>query len=168
MNLQKSLKERLESAQRIAIMGIGSELLADDSAGILIIESLQRDFKKKKPSVPVTLINGCTVPENFTGVIRKFNPTHIILIDIVDAGKKSGTCMVLNADEELKSVSFSTHRLPLKVMIEYLRASISCSVTLIGIQPKTIRFNMPVSLPVKKAVKEVTSTLTKVIRSIVP
>jgi Ni,Fe-hydrogenase maturation factor len=48
-------------------------------------------------------------------------------------------------------VSFSTHILPLKILVDYLVEVTGCAVTVIGIQPKLLEFAYPMTNAVKAA-----------------
>ena len=43
-DLEIALEDRLKSAERIVVLGIGSELRGDDIAGILVAEDQRREF----------------------------------------------------------------------------------------------------------------------------
>ncbi|HBC86219.1 MAG TPA: hydrogenase 3 maturation endopeptidase HyCI [Lentisphaeria bacterium] len=147
--LKKLLKARLEQAERVAIVGVGSELRADDIAGTLAVDHLGKLLRKKKTYCGFRLLQGCTAPENITGEIRKYNPTHLIMIDAADLEAKPGTISLIKP-EELSGASFSTHMMPLEVMINYVLQSVKCEIIMIGIQPKVLEFG-------KKSSKEVQS-----------
>ena len=159
--LKTSLKLRIEGADRIAVLGIGSRLRADDAVGMLVAENIEKHLKKtcRKPEVKVFF--GETAPENLTGEIKKFKPTHLIIIDSGDTGKKPGTITVISPEEET-GVSFSTHQLPTGILIDYLLKFIECRVTVIVIQPKTLTFNHPLSKEATGAVKALSSTLSQI------
>ena len=53
-----------------------------------LIERLDKTF----------LINGGSVPENFTGLIKKLDPSHIILIDASLMKKEAGEINIVNKD----------------------------------------------------------------------
>ena len=42
------LKNKLKDAQRVAVLGIGSQLRADDAAGLLIAKEIKIYIKSKK------------------------------------------------------------------------------------------------------------------------
>lgn len=142
-NFQSLLKNQLLNAKRIAIFGIGSEIRADDVVGVLVAENLQKNPPKGKNYEFKVFIGG-TAPENFTGDIKKFNPTHLIIIDAADLGKDPGEIALINP-EEIGGTSFSTHRMPTKMLAEYIKQYINCEVIIIGIQPKVLNFGEPVS-----------------------
>ncbi len=117
-------------------MGIGSELRADDAAGLSVAVRMEK-ILKDNPNIKAYC--GGVNPENLTGEIKKFNPSHIIIIDSADFGEKPGEVKIIQ-QQDIRGASFSTHQLPLKFLIDYLKESLACEIVLIGIQPKTISF----------------------------
>lgn len=158
--LKTILKDKLKDAKRIALLGVGSELRADDVAGLQVAESLLKFRPKKKIGFKVFI--GETAPENLTGEIRRFKPTHLILVDSVDVKKKPGS-IVLIAPEESAGISFCTHRLPIKIMTDFLTQDLHCEVVIIGIQPKTLEFNQPPSKFLGASVKKVVQFIKEVL-----
>ena len=117
MNIKKELKKRLKGAKRIAVLGVGSELRADDAAGMLVAKNLANK------NVEVFLAGAA--PENFTGAIKKIKPTHVIIIDCADMKKKPGSVLLIDP-ARVSGVSFSTHTLPLNILAGYLIKDINC------------------------------------------
>jgi len=156
--LEKFLKNRLKSAKKIALLAIGSEFRADDAAGLLVAQKLS---SRKKNSRKFKIFIGATAPENLTGDIRRFKPSHILLIDSVDFNEKPGSIVVLSPRDIGDGVSFSTHKMPAKVLMRYFSQSLECDPVLIGIQPASIEFGKPPSKAVLSAVREVASALLK-------
>jgi len=137
--IQKILKDRLKNAQRVAVLGIGSQLRSDDAAGLIIAKGLKAFIKDKKKKSLLKVFLGETAPENLTGQIKKFKPTHLIVIDAVDFHLKTGALRVVDICEEA-GVSFSTHRVPIGILRDYLHKSIGCETILIGMQPGSTEF----------------------------
>ncbi|MBF0522934.1 MAG: hydrogenase maturation peptidase HycI [Candidatus Omnitrophica bacterium] len=160
--LKAAIRTRLKNAKKIALLGVGSELRGDDAAGILIAESLQNIPLKTESKLQFQVFIGSTAPENLTGAIRKFGPTHLIIVDAADIGQKIGTVKLISPDETA-GFSSSTHNLPMKIFAKYLTISLGCEVILIGIQPGKIHFNTLPSLEIKEAVKYVSQTIAEVI-----
>jgi len=158
-NLKLKLKNRLVNVKRLAVLGIGSDLRADDAAGMLIAEKVS---KSQVTSHKFKVFLGETAPENFTGVIKKFKPTHLVIIDSADMGKKAGDVLLIEP-KNVVGISFSTHSLPLNIMADYISKDINCEVVIIGIQPKTIEFGKPVSKEVVKAVKYTADVIRDII-----
>lgn len=161
-NLRNNLKNNLIGAKKIAILGVGSELRADDVAGILVSQQLEKDAKRISRSIELKVFLGYTAPENLSGEIKKFKPTHVMIIDTADIGKKPGDVAVFTP-EDSGGISFSTHKLPIKVLAQYLLQSFECKVIIIGIQPKILDFGKAVSKEVKTAVSDVSKAIKDVI-----
>ncbi len=142
------LRKRLKNAERVAVLGIGSELRADDVAGVLVAKQIKKLAAKEKNLTKFKVFIGATAPENLTGEIKKFKPSHLIIVDAADLGTKAGEIKVMNADE-IGGISFCTHSLPIKVMTDYLLKSFNFEITIIGIQPKNLSTG---TLPSKEAI----------------
>jgi len=123
------LRYRLTGAKRIAIVGIGDELLPTDRLGMLAAQEIR---SLNLPGLKVFLAG--TVPETVTGPIRTFCPDNILLLDAADMGINPGTADVLPS-ETIGAGLLSTHALPLSIVIEYLEKETGATVTLLGIQP---------------------------------
>ena len=158
-DLKSQLKARLRNAKNILLLGVGSDLRGDDAAGMLVAERL-KNFKGKKNRFKVLF--GSTAPENLTGEIKRLEPEHIIIVDSADIAKKAGSVVLLKP-QELRGVTFSTHQLPLSIMVNYLMQSIDCEVTVIGIQPKNLKFGFSLSREVTKAVDSVAGAIREAI-----
>lgn len=121
------------------MLGVGSLLRADDAAGLMITRELKNYIKGKKVKGCLKVFLGETAPENLTGQIKKYKPTHLIIIDAVDFHLKTGSLRVVNISHEA-GVSFSTHRVPVGILRDYLYKSIQCETILVGIQPESTEF----------------------------
>ncbi|MCX5678164.1 MAG: hydrogenase maturation protease [Candidatus Omnitrophica bacterium] len=161
--LRKTLKNRFHNAEKIAVLGIGSDLRADDVSGMLAARSLKDKLSKRKARVPVKIFFGETAPENLTGEIKKFKPSHLIMIDTIDAGKRAGSIYLFKPEDVGGGASFSTHKMPAKILIDYLVNSCGCQATVIGIQPKRIDFGKAVSKSVETAAEKVAVILAETI-----
>ena len=158
-SLKDELTVRLKGAKRVAVLGVGSELRGDDIAGIFVLESLKKSKKKLKRGIKLKTFEGSTAPENLTGEIKTFKPTHLIIVDTADIGEKPGTVLLLRADEVGRGVSFSTHKIPPKILIDYFAHSLKCEIVIIGIQPKSISFGKSASKDVIESSKSVASSI---------
>jgi hydrogenase 3 maturation protease len=156
--LKSSLKTKLKNAKKIAVLGIGSELRGDDAAGMLVAEKLQ---KTNNTSSALKVFFGSTAPENLTGAIKDYKPTHILIIDSADTGNTAGTAIIIEP-EKLNGISFCTHRLPTNIMTNYLEQSLNCKTIIIGIQPKNMEFCGKISPELKKSV----NSLVKIIKEV--
>lgn len=157
MDLKKTLEKALKGCKRLAVLGVGSELRGDDVAGMVAAEIL---LKAKRKNIAVFL--GATAPENFTGEIKRFKPTHLFIIDAADTSAKPGTIDLISP-EVVGGVSFSTHMMPLKIMVDYMKQEIVCETWIIGIQPAVLKFGSKPSKVVIDAAIEVAKTILQLV-----
>jgi hydrogenase 3 maturation protease len=148
--------------RRVVIVGVGSEFRGDDAAGVLVA----RNLKKSVKSPNVLIIEAGVAPENFTSEIRKFKPSHVILIDAADFKAKPGTVRLFKDLSAAIGQSISTHKLSLSILSDYLRDQTSAKVLLIGIQPAGAEMGGKMRKEVKDAVDEVTEALAKNMHSL--
>jgi hydrogenase 3 maturation protease len=123
------LRQRLGTARRIAIVGIGDEHSGFDRIGMLVARQIDG---MHIPGVRVFFAG--IVPESMTGPIRTFQPDHVILADAADMGASPGTIAVIDP-ERIIGEHFSTHALPLSAVMEFIEHDAGTTVTLLGIQP---------------------------------
>ena len=156
------LKEKLRGAEKIAVLGAGSVLRSDDAAGVCVIQQMKAAFASVNHSA-LLLCEGETAPENYSGSIRRFCPSHLLVVDAADLGKQPGDVAEIRP-EDVGGPTFCSHMLPLRVMIDYLRQETGAEVTLLGIQSKSIAFDGEMSKEVESTVAALSSVLERVIR----
>ena len=139
------------SAPRIAMLGIGNELLGDDAAGVAVARALAPIFAGKDRFL---IIEGGLAPENFSGNLRRFKPDLVLLIDAAQMNETPGTIRWLDW-EETSGLSASTHTLPPYILSKYLTSELGCRVALLGIQPEKMDLEAPLSPCVSKAVESI-------------
>ncbi len=161
MNLDTFFADWLQGAERLAVVGVGSTLRADDAVGMLIAEQLLEEFPRD--IYPRLLVcPGETAPENYSGCIRFFKPTHILVIDAADLGLAPGEIVEIPA-EAVGGPAFLSHMLPLKVMINYLADGTSAKSALLGIQYQSMQFDGAVTPEVLQASVTLTDALRRAI-----
>jgi len=158
------LKERLKKAQRLAVLGAGSTLRGDDAAGMCIVEELQAAFNAEQ-NPQILFCPGETAPENYSGKINQFCPTHLLVIDAADIGETPGSIVEIRP-EDVGGPMYCSHMLPLRVMIRYLAQETGADVTLLGIQYKSIAFDTGMTDEMRAAVDELSGALKRVIREL--
>ncbi len=94
------------------------------------------------------LINGGSVPENFTGLIKKCNPSHIVLIDASLMNLEAGEINIVNKDN-IVDVSISTHSMSLSYLIRYLELEKDYNILFIGIEPEIMDLSFELSPKIK-------------------
>ncbi|MFP3951059.1 MAG: hydrogenase maturation peptidase HycI [Candidatus Bathyarchaeia archaeon] len=145
-------------ARRVAILGIGSPIRGDDSVGLEVLDYL----KEKDLSDEVLLLRTETVPESFTGEVRAYSPTHIILLDAAHFEGEPGEVRVIPPDK-IKGQTVSTHNMPLSIFVEFLKKSITGNVILLGIQGVNIGFQESLTPSVRRGVEELADKIYKVL-----
>jgi hydrogenase 3 maturation protease len=157
-----ALKNKLLNAKKVAILGIGSDLRGDDVAGLLAAQQIEKTIAKQTTLPEVRVFIGETAPENLTGEIKRFKPTHLIIIDAADLNKEPGHIEIMEP-KTIGGTSFCTHSLPIKVMTDYLLQSVSFNLIPIGIQPKTLTFGAQPTKEVVAAAKRLAEAITKLL-----
>ena len=95
-------------------------------------------------------INGGSVPENFTGLIKKINPSHIILIDATLMNREAGEINIVNK-ENIVDISISTHSMSLAYLIKYLQLEKEYDILFIGIEPEKMDLSFELSPKIKNS-----------------
>lgn len=129
------------------ILGIGNDMRGDDALGSVLAQKMSNLFSENKD---VVIFDGKTVPENFTGAIKRENPSHIILLDAVKMKETPGYIKFVNK-EEIANYSISTHAMPLSFFIKYLESTSPSELILLGIQPKDMNLICEISSEVQKS-----------------
>ena len=146
-----------DGENRVVLVGVGNPMRADDGVGSKIIELLQKRLLEN-----VMIINAETVPEAFTGKVEKYKPTHVMLIDAANFRGQVGEARLITG-AQIGGQALSTHSLPLSLFISYIEKSIDVPVILLGIQPKTIDFDMPMSREIEEAAVSIADTLIRIL-----
>jgi hydrogenase 3 maturation protease len=141
-----------QTGTKIVFLGVGSPLRGDDAIGLYVVAELERALAGY-PEREVRFYLGEAAPENFSGAIREFAPTHIIIVDAAQLGEAPGAFKLVEP-EQIGGISFTTHALPLKILVKYFLSTIPCQVLIIGVQPKSLDFANPLSTEVKEAVNQ--------------
>jgi hydrogenase 3 maturation protease len=161
-DLKKTLSQQLKNSKKLVILGIGSELMQDDAAGITVTENLKKKFGEENSDFKI--YTGYTTPENFTKSITDFNPDHIIIIDVADLKLPPGSSAIIPL-ERIMDFSPGTHKLSLIMMIKYLKKVINPEFTVIAIQYKSLEFNKKITKEVKTAISKVSAFLGEMLEN---
>ena len=141
----------------MVLVGVGSPIRHDDIVGLRVLELL-----KGKTPMSTLLLPTETVPESYTGTIREFQPTHVLILDAANFNGKPGEGRII-PPEAIANTSVSTHSLPLHVFIDYVRKSICEKVALLGIQGVNIDFGEGLTPEVDKSAVEIANILLDLI-----
>lgn len=142
MSFELQLNEFLKGYEKLLILGVGNELKRDDGVGPFIVDNL--DEKDN-----VICINAKTVPENFTGKIRKEQPSHVIIVDACLMGGEAGDIKIVYKDDFV-NIGISTHSMSLSYFVKYLERDNDFKIIFVGIEPETMEFGEELSEKIEK------------------
>ncbi len=153
------LTELLGRANRVVVCGIGNEVRGDDAFGVLVAERL-----KELISEPNVLILNCgEIPESHTGKIISFNPDLVVFVDAVDFGGEHGELVVTDPEGTLGD-AVSTHSLPLRILVGYLKSQLNAEFVLAGCQPAVLGLFQEPSERVVERARELAEFLAESLR----
>lgn len=155
--IKEDLVEFLKAYKKLVIMGIGNDIRGDDGIGPYIVENI-----KHLESSNVSILNATTVPENFTGKIRKIDPTHIIIVDAVIMNEGPGKIKLVKK-EEVAGVTISTHSMSLSYLVNYLELEKPYNILFIGIEPESMELCQGLSPLVKSSSDEIINIFTEIL-----
>ncbi len=134
---------------QIVVLGVGNPLGGDDAVGPYVARMVQEKLGEKSVPHEVIAIDAGSAPESYTSVIRRNRPEQLILIDAADMGLPPGSVRLLSPDK-IKTVSFSTHSMPLSALISYA-GELCGQIYVIGIQPAQTEVGDRLSEPVQES-----------------
>ncbi len=157
-----NLKEILGDARKVVICGIGNENRADDAFGVVVAEKLRKTLRNPD----VVVINCGEVPESYTGVIKKHEPDAVIFVDAIEFGGKPGEIVTADPEGTLGSAA-STHSLPLRVIVQYLKAELKgCRFILVGCQPGSTALFGEMTEEVKKSAERLAGLIEDMLKGL--
>ena len=159
MGLESQLSDFLINYERLIILGVGNKLKSDDGVGPFIINRLKEENIENEN---LSFIDGETVPENFTGKIRKENPTHLIIVDACLMNSNPGDIQIVNK-KEFANIGISTHSMSLSFFVKYLEKDTDIRIIFIGIEPETMDWGEKPTPAIEKSANEFIKTLKGVI-----
>ncbi|MGQ9542730.1 MAG: hydrogenase maturation peptidase HycI [Candidatus Bathyarchaeia archaeon] len=151
--LSSTLSRWFAGATRVLIAGVGNSLRRDDGLGPEFIKRLGVF------SGNIMVLDCGSVPESYVGPIRRFKPSHILIVDAADMGLPPGS-FELVSPHNISGISISTHSLPLNLFVEYLEDQTFAEIAVLTIQPKDTALGEGLSPEVDDALN-VTSTIVK-------
>ncbi len=165
---------------------MGHELRGDDAAGVVVARTLRSCLQRSKEASSNLWGQGLPLPEsqatarvaptfividagpaveNCAGLLRRFGPDLVLLVDAAQMDEAPGAVRWL-AWEETDGLSASTHTLPPRVLAQYLTSELGCEVALLGIQPADTTMGAPLSPPAQAAVQSVTQALAEMLEDL--
>ena len=159
MSFESQLSDFLKDCEKLIVLGVGNELKCDDGAGPFIIRKLKEEGIENKN---LLLINAETVPENFTGKIRKEKPTHLIIVDACLMGGSPGDMKIVDK-YDFANIGISTHSMSLSFFVRYLEKDTDFGIIFVGIEPESMDYSENLTQNVEKAAYEFIDALKEII-----
>jgi hydrogenase 3 maturation protease len=151
----------LGAAARVAVLGVGNEVLGDDGIGVAIARELAPRVRGRQDCL---VLETGTAPENFTAPVRRFRPDFVLLVDAAQLSAEAGAIAWLDW-RQTDGLSASTHTLPASVVAQFLVEDLGCGVALLVIQPAQLEYGQPLSAAVRQAGDRVVDCLADVLMS---
>ncbi|MEM2739443.1 MAG: hydrogenase maturation protease [Candidatus Bathyarchaeia archaeon] len=157
-----TLSKIVAGYRRIAILGIGNELMGDDGLGVIAARRLSTMIRYN----PDILVLECgTIPESFTSILLGFRPDLILILDAVDFGGSPGSISIFDASI-LDRISISTHKPSLRIMARYLEMNgLEAHILVLAIQPRSIGFHTNLSREVEESMNTILRYLVEILDS---
>lgn len=137
------------------VLAIGNRLLQDDAVGLELLGITEQLFPD---SVTIEFVDGGTVGLGLLGYLD--DRKRVIILDAVSLGDKPGTIHVLSADEVMNiSPGEKCPTAHGSGAAELLRAatllgSLPDDVSIVGIEPETVRTGIGLSDAVQRSLEE--------------
>ncbi|MFH1655651.1 MAG: hydrogenase 3 maturation endopeptidase HyCI [Candidatus Omnitrophota bacterium] len=152
--IQKDLKTGLRG--KIVVLGVGNPLRSDDGFGSILASRL-------KDKVSAVVINAESAPENHLNRLVNEKADTILILDAADFEGKPAQIKLLDPRQAMKLLHFSTHNLPLSIIVEFLEYNCKAKVLFLAMQPKSINFGEKLSVEVENKVKLLEKLLLKLL-----
>ena len=160
LSFESQLNDFLKDFEKLIVLGVGNELKCDDGVGPYIIKKLkEEDIEDEKK---LLFINAETVPENFTGKIRKEKPTHLIIVDACLMGGEPGDMKIVNKND-FANIGISTHSMSLSFFVRYLEKGTDFGIIFVGIEPESMDYADEPTLKVENAANEFINILKGIV-----
>jgi hydrogenase maturation protease HycI len=127
---------------------VGREGHGDDGAGPALCAELRRRWNGRDDRLALDV---GVAPENAGGVLRRFKPDVVLIVDAAHMAETPGALRRLLEDDIL-GCSASTHTVPLGLVARYLSESIGCEVRVLGLQADAAAVEGPLSPSVRRSV----------------
>ena len=146
MSFESQLESFLSNSEKLIVLGVGNDLKCDDGVGPFIIKRLKEENIEDENLI---FINAETVPENFTGKLRKENPTHIIIVDACLMNGNPGDMQIVDKDD-FSNIGISTHSMSLSYFVKYLEKDNDLKIIFVGIEPESLDYGENLTENVEK------------------
>lgn len=160
LTFESQLGNFLNGFEKLIVLGVGNELKCDDGVGPYIIKKLKEENIENKS---ILFIDSRTVPENFTGKIRKENPSHLIIVDACLMDSDPGDMKIVNK-YDFANIGISTHSMSLSFFVRFLeQGNDNLRIIFVGIEPESMDYADAPTQKVQKAADDFVDILKGII-----
>jgi len=140
----------------ILVAGLGNVLLQDDGVGIHVVRALQQDAPP-----------GVCVAEVGTAVLDALHlfewADYILAIDAMQAGGTPGAIYRFGTHQvQQGGIQTSLHELSLVSALRFIPEAVNPEITIIGVEPECIDYNLELSPSVARAVPFVVQAIREI------
>ena len=141
---------------RVVIACIGNHLRRDDGVGPFIATLIE-------PTNLIRVVDCGETPENFLGVIVRYAPERVVIIDAAYFGGDPGEVKVVKKSE-IGGGGASTHDAILTLFADYIEAQTGAETFFIAIQPENSEVGVGLSPAVEAAARKLASEVNGLAR----
>jgi hydrogenase 3 maturation protease len=145
--------EKIKKGEKGVVLGIGNRLKGDDAVGSVIVEKLKEKIKNEK----LLIIDAENKPENYIGIIEKFSPSFILIIDAIDFNSFVGDFKIFTVDQ-IKDTTISTHNFSLPFFKKLLG---NIDIYILGIQIEKIEIGEKIRQSLSETIKKIVRIFTE-------
>ncbi len=162
---RQGLLSFIESAKKgkLIIFCVGNDLRGDDGIGQMIYQRLRAQFRNN-----ILLYNVGGSLENFLPVLSKKSVTHCLIIDAIEFGDNEVPAGAIGffkpSDLKNNQVTFSTHFIPMRIIVDHMKKESGAVIRILGVQPKTIDFDAEMSYEALNAIEKIITFLIPLLR----
>ncbi|MGB9765245.1 MAG: hydrogenase maturation protease [Candidatus Saccharicenans sp.] len=157
-NWQASLSKGLADLERLVVLGTGNALKADDAAGLLVVSLLDHHLTRRQKS-KVKVLRAYEIIDAYLKKIKNLKPSHLIIVDAINLGKKPGTIIATKIEPEKKRRKKAGGEF--YSFLDKLSTETACQIYFLGIQPETLDFGHPITSSVKEAAKKIADFISR-------
>ncbi|OGQ86550.1 MAG: hypothetical protein A2512_04385 [Deltaproteobacteria bacterium RIFOXYD12_FULL_56_24] len=147
-------------SHNILVLGVGNVLLADEGAGVRVVEQLQRRYVFPPQ---VELIDGGTMGLDLLGYLD--DKTHLFIVDAIISRKPPGSVVIekLSDPPAYFRQKISPHQIGLSELLAVasMQDCLPPDITLFGIVPLDLATGLEMSCEVSRAVEQVVLAVVK-------
>ncbi len=159
-NVSNVAKSLIKVLKKSLIMCLGNELRRDDGAGLVFCRKL------RESNIGITnMIFAYTFPLAYVDKIRDSKVKDLVIVDAIYGCKEPGEILFTKLDPLMiiEPELVSTHNIPLKLVIDYLRSECGdINIYLLGFQVRNVDFGLELSPELTKAINNLINELRRV------